>query len=228
MPPSVQRFFFARAPAGRSPIGNVWRFTGKRSDFYGVVPAAWRPAVVDENGRMETAARASEILALDIGDLDLRNRRAKVRRKGSAIDVVVWQTSTARLLPRLLTGRSGGPVFCTDRRARLPLAPIDVDTATGRAPTVLPPCRATLRAGHDPRSSTGHGRFTSCVTPRSRTRRRTARTLPPCCHTPAIPRSPPSPGMPASHPTPSPAGSNNEIQVPDAGLVGARVASSLQ
>jgi hypothetical protein len=149
MPPSVQRFFFARAPAGRSPIGNVWRFTGKRSDFYGVVPAAWRPAVVDENGRMETAARASEILALDIGDLDLRNRRAKVRRKGSAIDVVVWQTSTARLLPRLLTGRSGGPVFCTDRRARLPVAPIDVDTATGRAPTVLPPCRATLRAGHD-------------------------------------------------------------------------------
>jgi len=81
----------------------------------------------------ETAARASEILALDIGDLDLRNRRAKVRRKGSAIDVVVWQTGTARLLPRLLTGRTSGPVFCTDRRARLPLAPIDVDPATGRA-----------------------------------------------------------------------------------------------
>lgn len=34
MPPSVQRFFFAMAPAGRGPIGSVWRFTGKKSDFY--------------------------------------------------------------------------------------------------------------------------------------------------------------------------------------------------
>jgi hypothetical protein len=34
MPPNLQRFFFAVAPAGRGPIGNVWRFTGKRSDFY--------------------------------------------------------------------------------------------------------------------------------------------------------------------------------------------------
>jgi integrase len=81
----------------------------------------------------ETAARASEVLALDVPDLDLRNRRAKVRRKGSAIDVIVWQTGTARLLPRLLAGRTSGPVFCTDRRARLPLAPVDVDPATGRA-----------------------------------------------------------------------------------------------
>jgi integrase/recombinase XerC/integrase/recombinase XerD len=63
----------------------------------------------------ETAARANEVLALDVDDLDLRNRRAKVRRKGGAIDVIVWQTPTARLLPRL------------------PLAPIDVDLATGRA-----------------------------------------------------------------------------------------------
>ena len=81
----------------------------------------------------ETAARASEVLALDVPDLDLRNRRAKVRRKGSAVDVIVWQTGTARLLPRLLVGRSSGPVFLTDRRARLPLAPVDVDQTTGRA-----------------------------------------------------------------------------------------------
>src|SRR5512135_69084 len=81
----------------------------------------------------ETAARASEVLALNVEDLDLRNRRAKVRRKGSAIDVIVWQTATARLLPRLLAGRTSGPVFLTDRRARLPLASVDVDGATGRA-----------------------------------------------------------------------------------------------
>jgi integrase len=81
----------------------------------------------------ETAARASEVLALDIGDLDLRNRTAKVRRKGNAVDVIVWQTGTARLLPRLLKGRKKGPVFLTDRKARVPLAAADLDPATGRA-----------------------------------------------------------------------------------------------
>jgi len=81
----------------------------------------------------ETAARASEVLALDIEDLDLRNRCAKVRRKGNAVDVIVWQTTTARLLPRLLKGRTLGPVFCTNRRARLPLSTTDLDPVTGRA-----------------------------------------------------------------------------------------------
>ncbi len=81
----------------------------------------------------ETAARAGEVLALDVEDLDLRNRKAKVRRKGGAADTIVWQTATARLLPRLLAGRRSGPVFCTTRRARLPLAPADIDPASGRA-----------------------------------------------------------------------------------------------
>ena len=79
-----------------------------------------------------TAARASEVLALDIEHLDLRNRYAKVRRKGG-IDVIIWQTDTARLLPRLLKGRKRGPVFLTDRRARLPLAAADLDPTTGQA-----------------------------------------------------------------------------------------------
>ena len=71
----------------------------------------------------ESAARAGEVLALDVEDLDLRNRCAKVRRKGNAVDVIVWQTGTARLLPRLLKGRSGGPVFLTDRRGRGAMGP---------------------------------------------------------------------------------------------------------
>ncbi|MGH3985506.1 MAG: hypothetical protein ACRDST_23180 [Pseudonocardiaceae bacterium] len=62
----------------------------------------------------ETAARAEEVLALDVPELDLRNRRAKVRRKGGAADIIVWRTATARLLPRLLDGRRSGPVFLTD------------------------------------------------------------------------------------------------------------------
>jgi integrase/recombinase XerC/integrase/recombinase XerD len=81
----------------------------------------------------ETAARANEVLALDVPDLDLRNRCAKVRRKGSAVDVIVWRTGTARLLPRLLKGRRSGPMFLTDRRARVQLPPCDLEPESGRA-----------------------------------------------------------------------------------------------
>ncbi|MGH3233646.1 MAG: tyrosine-type recombinase/integrase, partial [Streptosporangiaceae bacterium] len=81
----------------------------------------------------ETAARSAEVLRLDVEDLDLPNRKAKVRRKGGAIDVIVWQTGTARLLPRLLKGRKSGPVFLTDRRSRVELPPGDIDQASGRA-----------------------------------------------------------------------------------------------
>lgn len=75
----------------------------------------------------ETAARSAEVLALNVGDLDLPNRRAKVRRKGGAVDVIVWQTGTARLLPRLLKGRKTGPVFVTERKARVQLPAADLD-----------------------------------------------------------------------------------------------------
>lgn len=81
----------------------------------------------------ETAARSAEVLRLDIEDLDLPNRRAKVTRKGSAVDWVIWQTGTARLLPRLLKGRKSGPVFLTDRRSRVELPPSDVDPVSGKA-----------------------------------------------------------------------------------------------
>jgi integrase/recombinase XerC/integrase/recombinase XerD len=81
----------------------------------------------------ETAARAAEVLGLDVPDLDLTNRRARARRKGGQLDTIVWQTGTARLLPRLLKGRATGPVFLTERRARVELSPVDVDPGSGRA-----------------------------------------------------------------------------------------------
>jgi integrase len=81
----------------------------------------------------ETAARSSEVLALNAEDLDRRNRRSKVTRKGSAADIIVWQTGTARLLPRLLDGRTRGPLFLTGRRARVALSAADTDLASGRA-----------------------------------------------------------------------------------------------
>ncbi len=80
----------------------------------------------------ETAARSAEVLALNVEDLDLPNRRAEVRRKGGVIDIIVWQTGTARLLPRLLKGRKSGPVFVTERKARVQLPAADLDER-GRA-----------------------------------------------------------------------------------------------
>jgi integrase/recombinase XerC/integrase/recombinase XerD len=81
----------------------------------------------------ETAARSAEVLRLDVEDLDMANRKSKVTRKGGAVDIIVWQTATARLLPRYLKGRTSGPLFLTERRARVQLPPGDVDRASGRA-----------------------------------------------------------------------------------------------
>ncbi|WP_245546990.1 tyrosine-type recombinase/integrase [Nocardia brevicatena] len=81
----------------------------------------------------ETAARAEELLELDVPDLDTANRCARVRRKGGTTDVVAWQTGTARLLPRMLAGRRTGPLFLTDRKAKPHVAVTDTDPGTGRA-----------------------------------------------------------------------------------------------
>ena len=81
----------------------------------------------------ESGARAREALGLDITDLDRPNRRASVRRLGGAVDEITWQTRTARLLARYLTGRTRGPVFLTERAARVPLAVADLAPDTGRA-----------------------------------------------------------------------------------------------
>jgi integrase len=81
----------------------------------------------------ETAARANELLALNVQDLDLANRRARVHSKGGAIEWVFWQTGSAQLLPRLLAGRTGGPVFLAGRRPTRAAAGLDVDRVSGRA-----------------------------------------------------------------------------------------------
>ncbi|MEV6341249.1 site-specific integrase [Nocardia vinacea] len=83
----------------------------------------------------ETAARAGEILALNIEDLELDARRARVRSKGGAIEYVYWASGTAHLLPRLIGGRDRGPVFLSERRpgpARRPQTK-DLCPHTGRA-----------------------------------------------------------------------------------------------
>ncbi|NEA59644.1 site-specific integrase [Streptomyces sp. SID13666] len=78
----------------------------------------------------ETAGRAEEILGVNIEDLDLAGRRCQVKAKGArtkarrrgqvredyVLETVYWDAGTARLLPRLLKGRTRGPVFVTHRR----------------------------------------------------------------------------------------------------------------
>ena len=87
----------------------------------------------------ETAARAVEVLSLNVEDLDLEQRRAPVRSKGGDVEFVYWDAGTAHLLPRLLrlpdgTSRTRGPLFPASRRpvpARRP-AERDIRPHTGR------------------------------------------------------------------------------------------------
>jgi integrase len=104
----------------------------------------------------ETATRVSEILALDIEDLDLDCRRAAVRSKGGATERVYWASGTAHLLPRLIRGLTRGPVFLAESRpgpARRPAA-TDLCPDTGRARLGYDRARVLL----DEHTTPGNGR----------------------------------------------------------------------
>jgi RNA polymerase sigma factor (sigma-70 family) len=78
----------------------------------------------------ESAAGVGAVLALNVEDLDLDDRRAR-----SGTGWVSWRAGTARLLPGLLAGRTRGPLFLTERRpgpGRMPPAE-DRCPETGRA-----------------------------------------------------------------------------------------------
>ena len=81
----------------------------------------------------ETAARASEVLALDVEDLDRPQRRGRVVSKGGNTDLVYWAATTARLFGRYLAGRSGGPLFLTTDRSRNATPRPDLYAPTGQA-----------------------------------------------------------------------------------------------
>ena len=119
-----------REPADRTraipyaQLERLWR----RDDVAVREKALWRLLY-------ETAARAGEVLSLNIEDLELENKRARVRSKGGDVEWLHLQAGSARLLPRLVAGRSRGPLFLSDRRpapARMPAA-ADLCPYTGRA-----------------------------------------------------------------------------------------------
>lgn len=82
----------------------------------------------------ESGAGATAVLSLNVEDLDLDDRRARSGSPDSPGAWVSWRSGAARLLPRLLEGRTRGPVFLSDRRpgpARTPGAS-DLCPDTGR------------------------------------------------------------------------------------------------
>jgi site-specific recombinase XerD len=109
----------------------------------------------------ESAARADSILALDIEDLELENKRSRITAKGDIVRWVHWQSGTARLLPRLIAGRTAGPLFLADRRpapARTPAA-ADLCPTTGRGRLSYERAEYLFKQAtktHDPRGYTLH------------------------------------------------------------------------
>ena len=131
LPPDAERRKENNDATRALPRGRVERLLSRR-DIPLREKTLWRMLY-------ETAARASEILALNVEDLDLEQRRAAVRSKGGDTEFVYWDTGTAHLLPRLLrlpdgTSRASGPLFLAVHRpvpARRP-APRDICAHTGR------------------------------------------------------------------------------------------------
>ena len=80
----------------------------------------------------ETAARAGEVLALNIEDMDLARKRAVIIGKGGHKEYVFWASGTARLLSRYVAGRRRGPVFLTQRQPNVIPARGDECPHTGR------------------------------------------------------------------------------------------------
>ncbi len=109
-----------REPADRTraipyaQLDRLWR----RDDVAVREKALWRLLY-------ETAARAQEVLSLNVEDVDLENKRARVRSKGGDTEWLHLQSGSARLLPRLIVGRPSGPLFLAERRpapGRMPAA----------------------------------------------------------------------------------------------------------
>ena len=104
---------------------------GQVSDLFGLAPglreqAFWR--VLYDSG-----APAGEVLAMDADQLDLLRHRVRARPGGGSRTSIEWQGATSQILRWLLSGRTWGPVFLTDRRAPARTAPADVCPLTGQA-----------------------------------------------------------------------------------------------
>jgi integrase len=81
----------------------------------------------------DSGAPAAEVLALNADELDLSQHHVRARPDGGPTGGITWQAATSQILRWLLSGRTWGPVFLTDRRAPGGTAPADVCPLTGQA-----------------------------------------------------------------------------------------------
>ncbi|MFE9890641.1 hypothetical protein [Streptomyces scopuliridis] len=81
----------------------------------------------------KSAARADEVLCLNVEDLHPGDKRGRTLAKGGAAEWIHWQSGTAQLLPRLIAGRARGPLLLTGRKAPAGTPTLDVCPETGRA-----------------------------------------------------------------------------------------------
>jgi integrase len=81
----------------------------------------------------DSAARANEILSLDIPDLDLPAKTATITGKAGIPRQINWYTHTAHLLARFCARRRTGPLFLAQRHPRRAVANADQDPTTGHA-----------------------------------------------------------------------------------------------
>ena len=110
--------------------------------------------------RYETAARASEVLTLNIEDLGLNARRAPVRSTGGDTGWICRGSGTAHLLPRLIRAARPGRGSCP-----------------GAAPARRPPRSEGPVPGHPRRARVGGDRARVLLTRRPRWRLRQLRHL---------------------------------------------------
>ena len=81
----------------------------------------------------DSGAPAGEVLALDAHQLDLSVTASGRGPTADSRTDIEWQGATSQILRWLLSGRTWGPVFLTDRRAPARTAPADVCPLTGQA-----------------------------------------------------------------------------------------------
>jgi hypothetical protein len=84
------------------------------------VAALWRPDVGLRGGTFwkllyERAARADEVLCLTVEDRYPQDKRGRITAKGGAAEWIGRRSGTAQVLPCLISGRTRGLLFLTDR-----------------------------------------------------------------------------------------------------------------
>lgn len=102
----------------------------------------------------ESGAGATLVLSLDVEDLDLEDRRARV-----GTTWVGWRSRTARLLPSLVAGRDRGPLFLADRRPGPARRPSEADLCplTGRGRLSYPRAEYLFKQATRASDPTGQG-----------------------------------------------------------------------